>query len=174
MRWLFAVAAVAGVQSVVQIWGQPSSLPSRSDVFNAPEREPESWYAPLDYADVGTTPRIPVGGQPTFVVPTGEGPPNSGYTVPYTVQGDRLVLSNLASGPNLIDVRGAKIVGHTEDGWAVLRLPPGVRPGTTARVTVEPRGSTLIRVGRTVSIASVLTLVGLLVAALLRRRRREA
>ena len=172
---LVAVAVVAGVQGVVQVWGQPSNI-RRSEVFNAPEREPESWYAPLDYADVGTTPRIAVRGpdEPALRAPAGEGPPRNSYTVTHMLQNDTLVISNFATGPNLIKVRGAKIVGHTGDGWAVLRFPREVRPRTTVRVRVEARRSALVWAGRAVSIASVLALAGLAVAALLRRRWREA
>jgi hypothetical protein len=182
-RWMVgALAVVLGigfVQATWQAWDTPSlatkkpsgvrSTATRAEAHRDPTVVPSTWYA-ADFRD-HSSPLQPF--NPTVIFPA------------KAVKGDRLdavippqkngaaVGVNVAGGPYLVRVVGARNVGRTYDGSQVV-LPP--TSGAT-KVRVEPQQSLPVRLGRWVSVISCVALVTLLLMFAqrsLNKRRRKA
>jgi hypothetical protein len=161
---LLIFGLVAGIgQGVVQAWSTPSQKKPSGAKMNGPETTigraelhadphvlPRSWYAAGDYKD-RTAPLMPAFATPLFD--------------PHAVKKDRLVASipvapkggaivtNVAAGPYLAHVVGARQIGRTYDGSQVIIpiAPPGAKRVT---VRVEPEFSKPVLAGRWLSFAA--------------------
>jgi len=172
-RWTWVLVPVAAVSLVGALQQTSASKQgvarSRALSFTAPLPE---GYAQVDYAD-----HLPVVGASLSLV---EFPLTTMMSVGHasavvTVPANRLVLSNIMGGSELVHVSGAKIVGLNPWGDDVLELPPpAARPGggssmstqgggQTATITVGPAEPPPVTIGRALSLIALVVLVGELV-----------
>ncbi|HEX5853581.1 MAG TPA: hypothetical protein VFY36_10865 [Solirubrobacteraceae bacterium] len=113
------------------------------------------------------------------------------YFPPTAVHGDRasvtvrlrpgeFVTSNVASGPELVHITGARIVGVSQDGNDVLQIDPEPRRAATARkrqaaswktISLSPAHPLPVVLGRLLTLIGVVALAGRLIALAAFRRR---
>lgn len=148
---LAAVAALAFVQSLRQDSEVRSWLPSRAAALQSSVHPPESWYAPLQFAD-GSAPVV----HPTLAtplhLPVADGPSES-YEVAYPPGPAGTARTNVLAGTYLVDVSGARPVGRNAGGYMIVSLPASDRPRP---VTVESGWGAGVEIGRWLSLASLL------------------
>jgi hypothetical protein len=167
---LVAIGLFNLVISVVQNDQVRSWLTGRDEAISSSFQPPPSWYAGLQFGD-GTTPLM----QPTLpaplLVPVEEGIRDS-YRIEYPPGPAGTVQTNIATGPYLVDVSGATLVGHSETGQMIARLPASPRHPRVVVVSAEDGPA--VTVSRWVSIVSLLGALAALAGALVLRRRRRA
>jgi hypothetical protein len=141
----FAVIAVLSFgQAIQQQWSQPSQLASRSLVFQPEGKYPPSWYASFDYADI-SLPSIPfaddveipgsttVGGNRQSYLPV----PTNGHadinSVTFVSPGPHPIATDVYSGPYLLKVVGARVIGRSPSNELVIEstAPKGQRVKVT-------------------------------------------
>jgi hypothetical protein len=155
---LAAIAAVSVVLSVHQIYHVRSWFPSRDDALASSTQAPTSWYAGLQFGD-GSGPLLHPTLPAPLHVPIEEGRRDS-YEVSYPAGPAGTASTNIATGDYLVDVSGARPVGHTGEGQMVVRLPDS--PERSRTVTVKAASGFTLTAARWLSI---LALAGALIAA---------
>jgi len=166
--------------AIQQVWHAPSSLPGgRNKVFKSAVTPPSTWYYGPDYADRSRPVRPPtlhsiVGGTPLATharIRLRASPYQKYYSYPIVVSQPGTVATNVATGPYLVKVTGAKPVGRTIVGAMVLR-PSGAR-GQRRVISFTTAASPPLRIGVALTLASVAGLLVLLVTVRMRRGRAE-
>jgi len=172
-------------QAMVQEWGTPSFLSSRSEIFPGGGRVPSLWARVVTYHqyqdDSLPVVSASIGEIPGATQNNGEGENvisvraeeeiKSSYTVTFTPPESGTVNTNILTGPYLVGVKGAKIVGRSPNQYMVIAVKkqPDGRP---TRVTFGTAGTWPIVLGRWATYLSLLALAALLV--LLTRRQLRA
>ncbi|HET8863849.1 MAG TPA: hypothetical protein VFM94_11440 [Solirubrobacterales bacterium] len=116
---LVAIAVFSFGLSVDQSFRVRSWLSGRDEALVSSTQPPRSWYATLQFAD-GSAPIV----KPTLP-PLGfpiEGRRDI-YRAVYPAGSAGTAETNIATGPYLVDVNGARPVGRSGEGRMVLRLP---------------------------------------------------
>ncbi len=176
---LFAAFEVR--QAMVQEWNTSSSLASRSEVFPGGGKVPSLWIKfvtthqdqdvslPVVGASIIAIPGVTVNNSENenlLYVPAG-GRVKSSYTITFTPPESGTINTNVITGPYLVGVKGARIVGRSPGQNMVIQVKrDGTRP---ISVTFGTAGTWPIVVGRWATFASILALAALLVALALRR-----
>jgi hypothetical protein len=148
---LAAVAGLAFVQSLRQNGEVRSFLPGRAAALESSVHTPQSWYAPLQFAD-GSAPIVHPTLPTPLHVPVAEGPRDS-YEVSYPPGPAGTVRTNVLAGTYLVDVSGAEPVGRNAGGYMIVRLPASNRP---RQVTVKAGWDTGVEIGRWLTVISLL------------------
>jgi hypothetical protein len=165
---LAAIAAFNLAISVQQNFEVRSWLGGRGEALASTVQPPPTWYAIIQFGD-GSGPTV----EPTLArpltVPVEEGIRDS-YTVEYPPGPAGTAETNIDTGPYLVDVSGAKPVGHNDKGQMVVRLPASLhRPRT---VVVSAENGPAVVVSRWISIVSLVgAAAALLTVGVVRRRR---
>jgi hypothetical protein len=179
-RWtwlLVPVAAVSIVGALQQTVAHRHGL-GRSHALSFAAPLPER-YAQVDYVDY-----LPIVGASLPVV---EFPLATIMSVGHasavvTVPADRLMVSNVMGGPELVHVTGARIVAINPRGDDVLELPPAPRTGSSVptqgtgepvTITVSAAETPPVLVGRWLSLIALVALVGELGVLAARGLRRD-
>ncbi len=149
---LAAVAGLAFVQSLRQNGEARSFLPDRAAALESSVHTPESWYAPLQFAD-GSAPIVHPTLSTPLQVPVADGPSNS-YEVAYPPGPAGTARTNVLAGTYLVDVSGAEPVGRNAGGYMIVRLPASNQP---RQITVKAGWGTGVEIGRWLTVASLLT-----------------
>jgi hypothetical protein len=165
---VFALAAIAIFNfglSIDQSFAVRSWLPNRDEALLSSVQTPSTWYAPLQFAD-GSEPIVKPTLEPLrFPV---EDRLDS-YAVAYPPGPAGTVGTNIATGPYLVDVTGARPVGRTPEGMVVLRLPASRQ---SRLVEVQAAWSPVVTAGRWLTIVTLLVaLVGAGAYLIVGRRR---
>jgi hypothetical protein len=165
------VLALAGIAlfnfglSVDQSFAVRWWLSGREEALESSARPPRSWYAPLQFAD-GSAPVVePTLSLSRLLVEDGEG----SYKAAYPPGPAGTVETNVATGPYLVDVSGARPVGRTGDGRMIVRLPAS----RDHRRVVEVKAalSPAMIVSRWLTLAALVLAVAAAAFVLARRRR---
>ncbi len=149
---LVLITAGSAALGVAQAWEVPSPGGERARVFESPERPPPGWYIGRDYADRSrpvVSPSLP---QPLVVALSG--PRRSRYTATLPPGPAGTVATNVAAGPYLVQVAGARPVGRTPDGSMVVEVAASAR--RPREVAFSPTPSAARRLGIAASLASLL------------------
>ncbi len=153
--------------SVDQTFKVRSWLFGREEALVSSALPPRTWYSPRQFAD-GSAPIVePTLASSRLLVEGGQGD----YKAAYPPGPAGTVETNVATGPYLVDVSGARPVGRTEDGLMVIELPSARHP---RRVEVRAAWGGAMTVGRWLTILSLLVAlggVGLCAAVRVRERR---
>lgn len=168
-------------QALVQEWDTPSFLASRAEIFPGGGRVPSFWTRAVSYHQYQDD-SLPVVGAsiddiPGATQPNGEGEYvvsvraaeeiKSSYTIAFTPPKSGTVDTNILTGPYLVGVKGAKIVGRSPNQYMVIQVKK--EPHGPTRVTFGTAGTWPIVLGRWATYLSLLALLGLL-AVITRRR----
>ena len=167
---LAVVLAVNAGFAVWQEWHTPSVyMPDRHDTFVSTTQLPKTSYDPGSYRDQSQ--RIVPGASdtPQVIIPPDAGARDRVVEVP-TPAGVRDVTTNLATGPYLVDVDGAKPIGRTPSGWLVLRRPKDQVAQTTMRLRLSTAESVPVVAGRWITRLALIGVVAVLVMELLQSR----
>lgn len=168
---LVAIGLFNLVISVVQNDQVRSWLNGRDEALASAVQPPPSWYAFLQFGD-GEAPIVTPTLPEPLNVPVEEGIRDS-YRIEYPPGPAGTAQTNIATGSYLVDVSGAAPVGRNEAGQMVVRLPASRDRPRTVVVSAE-EGATVVA-SRWISIVAIVgSLVGLLAALAMRRRRRGA
>jgi hypothetical protein len=178
-----AMLVVAGVliaafemgQATVQEWDTPSFLASRSEIFPGGSRVPSLWTRVVTYHQYQDE-SLPLVSATISEIPgvtqyNGEGENvisvraaeeiESSYTLTFTPPKSGTINTNILTGPYLVGVKGAKIVGRSPNQFMVIAVKkePDGRP---TRVTFGTAGTWPIVLGRWATYLSLLALLALL------------
>lgn len=145
---LTAIAVFNFGLAVDQSLKVPSWLSGRADALQSPLQPPQSWYAPLQFAD-GSAPIVKPTLPDPLLVPL-ESAGKDRYELTYSPGPGGTARTNILTGPYLVDVSGARPVGRTGAGAMVVRLP-GSRHRPRS-VVVEAAWGTAMTVGRWLTI----------------------
>jgi hypothetical protein len=165
---LVGVLAVSAIGAGEQVADYPNQFPDRNFVFDAQQQPPASVYDTGDYSD--TT--LPVIGAADLATATFlQAVHDDRVRATFAVDPRQTLLqSNLRAGPYLIRVLGATVVGRSQTGFMVLRLPVG-HPRQVS-LAVERATSTPVELGRALSAAGLLALLALACGGAVRALRR--
>ena len=172
-KWtLVPVLIVSVVGAVEQAAAFPAAPPGRTRSRQLATYQAER----VDYADA-SLPLLDVEG----LLPVIEFPRpvhgDSESEVVHLAPG-QLFDSNIGGGPEFVHIKGARIVGVTPYFTDVLEISPGIdrsKPdGPTDAISLSTADGPPILVGRLVTLAALLTLVGELALVAVRRLRRKA
>lgn len=147
---LVIVAAIGLYASVKQDAAVRSWLPDRAAATVSAGEPPQSWYAPLQFADA-SAPVVEPSYEGELELPV-TGPKRDSYTVVARPGSAGTVATNVLAGTYLVDVSGAEPVGRTADGRMVVELSASDRP---REVTVEASWGGAVEAGRWISLAAV-------------------
>jgi hypothetical protein len=158
------IAAVSFGQAIQQQWSQPSELASRSLVFQPEGKYPPSWYASFDYADI-SLPSIPfaddveipgsttVGGNRQSFLPV----PTNGHadinSVTFISPGPHPIATDVYSGPYLLKVVGARVIGRSPSNELVIEST--APKGTRVKVTFSTAHSAPVVLGIITTLAAI-------------------
>jgi hypothetical protein len=167
-----------------QVWASKSAFAHRADALTPHGFAPGSWYDPGSYNDVS---QAVVRVVPARRVDLDARQEHGGVfeQVMDLPAGYQPIATNIAAGPDLIDVRGVVPVGRTKGGTGtcylcgrptmVVKRPPG-HPTGPIKIRITGASNWPVVVGRWLSIASALAAMGWIAAlgiARPRRRRRR-
>jgi hypothetical protein len=85
-------------------------------------------------------------------------------------EGDEPIATNIAAGPYLVDVDGARIVGRTDEGWMVIEREGDLQGPVQMRL--QPADSLPVVAGRLITPLCLGTLLVVLVVVAVRSLRR--
>lgn len=162
---LVVVLALGFGQAVAQGWGTHShgarglNPPTRSGALASPHRLPATWYAGGDYRD--RSGRLVAAPADVQIDPDLVKKNRAAITVASTAPE---AATNIAAGAYLVQVTGARQVGHDTNGYEVI-APVRSQDGQPATVVVKPRNSPAVVVGRWVSMLAILTVLIMLLLA---------
>jgi hypothetical protein len=166
---LVLLTLFSGALAIQQMWHAPSFLPmGRNQVFESATTPPSTWYYGPDYADRSRpvlTPTLTslVGGSPPATQTAIELPASpylTSHEYPIVSSRPGTVATNIAAGPYLVKVSGAKPVGRTARGTMVLQLV--ARRGRRDVVSVTTAASTALRAGVALTLGSIVGVIVLL------------
>jgi uncharacterized membrane protein len=165
---LVALAAIVALelgQAVNQVWGTPSALPSRAEIYTL---GPEWWirFASAgettfgnefgDFSEREVSPTI----TSTKLVFPARGPVKHGYALSFFSPGPGTIETNLQTGWYLVSPIGAKPAGRVGDDSLVVS--EDVPAGHVARITIAPKKSRPVVAGRVLSLVGLAALLGLI------------
>lgn len=181
---LFAAFELRG--AMVQEWNGPSSLKSRSEIFPGGATVPSFWTRFVTYhqyqdnslptvsASINEIPGV-TGyngeGENVISVPA-VGRIKNSYTVTFTPPKSGTINTNVLTGPYLVGVKGAKIVGRSPNQNMVIEVKK--KPTGPTSVTFATADTWPIVLGRWATILAALALIALLVGLTVRRRGRRS
>jgi hypothetical protein len=166
---LVGVLAFSAIGAIEQVADYSSLYPPRNFVFDARHQPPASVYDAGDYSDSTLPVMSAVGAaEAVFTQNVHNDRVHATFAVSLT---QTLVQSNVRAAPYLAQVVGATVVGRSETGFMVLRLPLGHPRLVT--LTVERAASTPVELGRALSLTGALAFVLLLCAVAFKRVRRR-
>lgn len=165
--------------AIQQMWHAPSFLPrGRDQVFASATTPPPTWYYGHDYADRSQPVRAPTLRSLTGGTPRGRrrgielpaSPYRKRYSYPIVPSRAGTVATNVAAGPYLVTVSGAKPVARTPAGEMVVRVSgPAGKPKV---VNFTTAASSALQAGVALTLASLGGLLTLLSVVIVRARRR--
>jgi hypothetical protein len=165
---LVGVVTFSAIGAIEQVAAHPNRFPTRNFVFDARHQPPASSRDTGDYSDA-TLPVIPDAGAAVAEFP--QNVHDDRVAATFAVDPSQtLVRSNIRAAPYLVQVVGARILGRTQDGFMMLRLPSG-HP-RLVNLVVKRAASVPVQLGRALSVTAALALVALLCAGAFRRVRR--
>jgi hypothetical protein len=153
------VALVFGFgQAVWQSWGPGTSSggSTRAQATHDPQQSPPGWTASTDYRDRSA--KVFGGPPPLDFDPKA----TKGDRVTITVTGTGARATNVPSGPYLAKVSGARELGRTPEGFQVVQ--PVAHGNGPIKLGVEPALTAPVVLGRWISIAALVALLGLALA----------
>jgi hypothetical protein len=167
-RWTWLLAPVAAISiagALQQTIAHRQGVVGRSHALSFAAPLPER-YAQVDYDDL-----LPLDGAslPFVEFPLATIASEGHASTVVAAPADRLLLSNLMGGPELVHVTGAKIVAIAPRGNDVLELPraphagayvPAQGAGQAATITVSAAEPPPVLVGRWLSLIALVALVG--------------
>ena len=175
---LVPLTLFSAVLAIQQMWHAPSFLPKgRDQVFASATTPPPTWYYGPDYADRSEPVKTPTlhsltGGTPPARrtgIELPASPHRSSYSYPIVVARPGTVATNVAAGPYVVKVVGAKPEGRTRVGTMVVRVTG--RPGEHRVVSFTTAASPALRVGVALTLASISGTLVLLVVVTMHSRR---
>ncbi|HUB35302.1 MAG TPA: GtrA family protein [Solirubrobacteraceae bacterium] len=176
MKLGLAIAVAFGIGvSVWQLWVPdtqivPLSYPYRDEVtLSFGETLPKSWYAPDNYADAS----LPIVGTQHSIAFNPERVSNDRIAGTGKVPaGGQPFATNIYGGPYLVHVGGGvHVAGRTSTGALVLKRNQG--GSQPVRIEIQPALSTPVVLGKMLTIAAAILLIGLGVLVGVRRVRRR-
>jgi hypothetical protein len=174
-------------QSMKEAWSGPSTLASRSEVFPGGRKAPSFWIRFVTYNQYQDQ-SLPIGAASIPEIPgvTGAngkdenvisapvmGSLKEGYSVEFVPPRSGTLNTNVLTGPYLVDVKGAKIVGRTENQNMLIQVNKNP-DGSPTRVTFGPAHTWPVVLGKWATIICSLIVLGLLATLALRRGRRRS
>jgi hypothetical protein len=173
-------------QAVKQEWNGPSSLTSRAEIFPGGAKVPSFWTRFVTYhqyqdnslptvsATIGEIPGV-TGyngeGENVMSVPAAK-ELQSSYTVTFTPPESGTINTNVLTGPYLVGVKGAKIVGRSPNQNMVLQVVKN--PSGPTVVTFTTSGTWPVVLGRWATYLSIPALLVLLAVLVFRRSPRRS
>jgi hypothetical protein len=175
---LIVVSAMSVVLATIQVWQAPSFyFKHRTEVFASAVNPPQSYYSGLDFADNSAPvvqPSItqlqggtPLANRASIELPSS--PFKASYSYPIIVPLAGTVATNVATGPYLVTVAGAKPVGRTSNGFMVVQLSG--TPGEHEVLTFSTSSSPALRFGLLGTFAASAGVLLLLAVVFVRGRR---
>jgi hypothetical protein len=135
---------------------------------HGPNGTPDWWYDPNSYGDA-SRPLVEVDPQRRIDLPIPAPGETRSSAVVRLPSGSAPILTNVAGGPYVVRIEGAKVIGRSGDGRAVIESPTsGPR---TRRITAVGDAGAVGTIGTIVSIVSALALVAWTAVLALRARR---
>jgi hypothetical protein len=173
-------------EAAVQEWGGPSSLASRSEIFPGGSKVPSFWTRFVTYhqyqdnslptlsATINEIPGV-TGyngeGENVLSVPAAK-TVQSSYTVTFTPPKSGTLNTNVLTGPYLVGVKGAKIVGRSANQNMIIQV--NKKPSGPTTVTFGTAGTWPILLGRWATYLCCILVLALLAGlAILRRSGRS-
>lgn len=147
---LAGVAVVSFGLSLDQSFGVRSWLSGRDEALASAVQPPPTWYATSQFADSSAPvvkPSLPL----LLRLPIGSGD-RGRYTATYPPGPAGTAVTNISTGPYLVDVSGAQPVGRTDEGKMIVALPASPRP---RRVRVAAAWNNDLTAGRWLTLASL-------------------
>lgn len=166
---LVLLAVFSVTLAIQQIWHAPSFLAKgRDQVFASATTPPPTWYYGPDYADRSQPIQPPalhslIGGTPLVRragIELAASPYRTRYNYPIVVSRPGTVATNVAAGPYLVTVNGARPIGRTPAGTMIVQV--GGRPGQRKVVSFTTAASRVRRLGVVLTLASIASLLVLL------------
>lgn len=162
---LAAIAAVGLWQSVAQNADVRSFLPGRAAAIESVTTPPQTWYAPLHFADASApVVRPSLAGE--LRVPVEAGIADE-YTLRVPPGPAGTVQTNVLAGPYFVKVEGAQPVGRNDQGAMVVELP---KSGQHRLVTFAAGWGPAVTVGRWITLFAIVLAVALVAWTLAGRR----
>jgi hypothetical protein len=174
IRTLLVEAVVVSlILCVWQLWvpntHQSNYYKVRGNALASLTHTPRTWGAAPDYAD-SSLPIVPVVAGRSLdidarLVNAAGNHVSADVTAPPGLQP---ILTNILGGPYLVDVRGVRVVGRSENQLVVTRLHAGAG---NLHIVLSTRSSRAVVIGRAISVACVLAVLLLLGWLMIGKRR---
>jgi hypothetical protein len=189
-RWaLVPVVLVAVVGAVQQSRSYPNSgnrqSENRTAVFNSFRKLDAAGAGRLlpDYIDVDQQILTPRNGQPADVKFALAAVHDNRVSKVVHLRSGQLVYSNLFAPPDMVNIKGARIVGINEEGYDVLEIgpaaPAAATPGATRHdaaaqtetISIAPADTLPVVAGRVLTLLAIIALAAVFATIAVRERR---
>jgi hypothetical protein len=171
-RALWALAGVLWFGTTVavwQVWSQPSAHASREVALTDPDVVGASVYDTHLFRD-GEAPIVEVDEDRAVRFDPADVHHDVYEGQVDLPEGDEPIATNIAAGPYLVDVDGARIVGRTDEGWMVIEREGDLQGPVQMRL--QPADSLPVVAGRLITPLCLGTLLVVLVVVAVRSLRR--